>query len=176
MAPQQDRRHLPSQTEVRCAWPVSQPRPSPATQDTNRGGGGRWTRIPIPNPQHALRPDRRRPWNAHGRCFTCLLLRRNRNRNRNRAHRLCPAASPPALHPAYRLSGTQPGQRQPVRRDSQDGGNPPGPGRFACVPCLSWLAGGGGMCSHPGKKKKRCCNVPLMRPAPGSDGRMAGKG
>jgi hypothetical protein len=52
---------------------------------------------------------------------------------------------------------------EPVRRDSQDGGNPPGPGRFACVPCLSWLAGGWWMCSRPRKKKKRCCNVPLMR-------------
>lgn len=61
MAPQQDRRHLPSQTEVRCAWPVSQPRPSPATQGTNRGGGGRWTRFPIPNPQSPTRSATRSP-------------------------------------------------------------------------------------------------------------------
>lgn len=143
---------------------VSQPRPlPPANQDTNRGG---WT---VDGGRDSQSPNML--WDP---------ISADLGTHMDDASRVSPPftepepepepGSPPLPsgvasrpHPAYRLSGTQPGQRQPVRRDSQDGGNPPGPGRFACVPCLSWLAGGGGMCSHPRKKKKRCCNVPLMR-------------
>lgn len=142
---------------------VSQPRPlPPANQDTNRGGwtvdGGRDSQSPTCSGTRSP-PTLERTW-------TMLHVSPPFTEPEPEPEPGSPplpsgVASRP--HPAYRLSGTQPGQRQPVRRDSQDGGNPPGPGRFACVPCLSWLAGGGGMCSHPRKKKKRCCNVPLMR-------------
>lgn len=145
------------QTDVRCAWPVSQPRPSPANQDTN--GGGRWTGFPIPNTLcDPISADLGTHMDDASRVCCCDGTGTGTGLTAFAQRRRLSPSIPPTAFPV-----PSPGQRQPVRRDSQDGGNPPGPGRFACVPCLSWLAGGGGMCSHPAKKKKRCCNVPLMR-------------
>lgn len=176
MAPQQDRRHLPSIRSAVCMATVSQPRPlPPANQDTNRGGwmvdGGRdsqsptcsgtrspptlertWTMLHVSPPLH-------RTGTGTGTGLTAFAQRR----------RLPPPSRlPPFRYPARTATACETGLAG--RRESTWT-------RAVCMRTLPVVA-----CRWrwdvfaPKEEKKEVLQCAANATAPGSDGRMAGRG